>query len=510
VPSGQSHSKRRLPKVWQFAAFGWRRLHDWPGVLHEKVQQVWWKQILVVAFFWATCLKSVNAQDFDPLESKQRSSFSIDRMQRRTFDYFWELADPKTGLIPDRFPSQRFCSIAATGFGLTSYVIGVDKKFITRQQAAQRVEKTLGFLLRLPQGSEPDASGHQGFFYHFLDMDSGGRYDRCELSSIDTALLMAGVISCGSYFDQDSAIEKKIRGQAKDLFNRVQWEWMVSSNGLICMGWKPESGFLAYHWQGYDEAILLHVLAAGSDTHPIDPTTYQNYVKTYRWAQHYGQSYINFGPLFGHQYSQMYIDFRGIADSYTRVRGIDYFENSRRATLAQWEYAKQNPKGFIGYGKNVWGLTACDGPGWGSVSYQGKQQEVQSYSARGISIEYDVDDGTIAPTAAGGSLPFAPEICMPTLKHYWEGYQGRLVGKFGYFDSFNLTFPNRQSIPNNQKGPELASSAPDIWINGDYLGIDQGPILIQSANHQSQIVWKIMMKNQVVSTGLQRLGFRKQ
>lgn len=429
------------------------------------------------------------------------AEFQLEALQQRTFHYFWDLADPDTGLIPDRYPSQRFCSIAAQGMGYTCYVIGVEKGWVERDAAAVRVRDSLRFLVDAPQGEAVDATGHQGFFYHFLDMDTGQRYGRCELSSIDTTLLLAGVAVCETYFEGEDPVENEIRRLAGELIQRVNWQWMVAESGHVCMGWKPESGFLSAEWKGYDESVLLHVLAAGSERFPIQPETYQKYTSSYVWETFQGQTHINFGPLFGHQYSQMFIDFRGLRDAVCRQHDLDYFENARRATLSQVAYAVENPRDYVGYGRDEWGLTACDGPGWGKVRYQGQEVQVHNYSARGIASNYDNDDATIAPTAAGGSYPYTPDLSHRALKRFWEMNDGKLIGEYGFFDSYNRTFVaqgriNREADPNQ------------IWINGDYIGIDQGPILIQTSNHQTGLIWKLLQRHPDIQRGLERLDFQ--
>ena len=438
-----------------------------------------------------------------PTEVSAAGSFSMDKLQRRTFHYFWDLADPETGLIPDRYPSQRFCSIAAQGMGYACYVIGVEKGWISREEAAQRVQNSLRFFANLPQNDQPGASGYHGFFYHFLDMDTGRRYDRCELSSIDTTLLMAGVMVCNQYFDQDDPIEAEIRQLSQQLVQRIDWQWMVAKSGHVGMGWKPESGFLTAEWKGYDESVLLHILAAGSEQSPIESETYQKYTSSYEWAEFYGQTHINFGPLFGHQYSQMFVDFCGWRDPVNRKHGLDYFENGRRATRSQIAYAKDNPKGFVGYGEDQWGLTACDGPGWGEVRFGQQTVLVHNYSARGIASNYDNDDGTISPTAAGGSYPYTPDASRRALKSFWEMNHGVLVGRYGLLDSYNRTFVSRDQV-NHNADPEA------IWVNGDYIGIDQGPILIQTVNQESGLIWKLMMQHPTIQRGLKRLDFQQQ
>jgi len=260
------------------------------------------------------------------------------------------------------------------------------------------------------------------------------------------------------------------------------------------MGWHPETGFLEAQWDGYNEAMILYVLAYGSPTHPISPESWQGWTKPYQWTTFQGQEMLNFAPLFGHQYSHMYIDFRGIQDEYMRKKGIDYFENSRRASLANRAYCISNPLGFTDYGNNVWGLTACDGPKDTVVIWKGKSVQFQEYSARGAAADYIRDDGTISPTAAGGSIPFTPKESLDALAYMWERYHHRLIGKYGFKDAFNPSF---RFGPGNEEG----------WFDQDYLGIDQGPILIQLENYRSELIWSLMKKNPYIIEGLSKAGF---
>ena len=423
-------------------------------------------------------------------------TFSKEELQYRTFSYFWELADPKNFQIPDRYPTNNFSSIAATGFGLTSYLVGVNRKYISRNTAVNRVLQTLRFLKNMPQGkAESGVSGYRGFYYHFLKNDDATRFKKVELSSIDTGLLMAGILSAQAFFDQDNAAEKEIRALADFLYRRVEWDWMLNEEGRLSMGWHPEKGFLPHSWQGYNEAMILLVLAIASPTHPIPAESWTKWCETYEWRTFQGFDFVNFDPLFGHQYSRMYIDFRGIQDDYMRQKGIDYFENSKRATLANRAFCIENPNGWKGYSKNQWGLTACDGPAKGAPK-KGKQGiEFRGYSARGASAIRGFDDGTIAPTAAGGSVAFASEVCLPALRNMWENHYENLVGKFGFKDAFNLSYTHGAG---NENG----------WFDKDYLGIDQGPILIQLENLENEFVWKLMQKNKYIQSGLQQAGFK--
>lgn len=422
---------------------------------------------------------------------KGKSIAFLDSLSLQTFNYFWDLADSINGQVPDRWPTKSFSSIAATGFGLTTYLVGVERGYITREQAAKRVLTTLTFLNRTPKGdASTGISGYKGFFYHFLD-SAGLRFQRVELSTIDTGLLMAGILSAQSFFDQDNPGEQHIRAVSDSLFLAVEWDWAMNGNDVMSMGWHPESGFIKANWQGYNEAMIIYIMAMGSPTHTIPAESWDAWTKTYQWGPYYEQEHINFGPLFGHQYSHMYIDFSGIQDSYVRARQTDYFINSRLATYANRAYCINNPKGYIGYGKNIWGLTACDGPG--NSTNINPNISFLDYNARGAAQWYVQDDGTIAPTAAGGSIPFAPEICIPALMEMKILFGEKIYGQYGFKDAFNLTIINR----NNTRG----------WFAKDYLGIDQGPIVIQIENYKSAFVWNLMKKNKYIVNGLRKSGF---
>lgn len=416
----------------------------------------------------------------------------LDSLSYHTFQFFWQLGNTDNAQIPDRWPTEAFSSIAATGFGLTAYVVGVENGYVTRKQAAERVLRTLRFLQQLPKGADMSGvAGYKGFFYHFLNQKTGLRYQNVELSTIDTGLLMAGILVCMTYFDADDSQEKEIRDLADQLYRAVEWDWAMNGKKTMSMGWFPDKGFLESSWRGYNEAMVLLVMAIGSPTHPISPDAWTAWTDTYQWRKHLGQEYVNFGPLFGHQYSHCFIDFRGIQDAYMRNKGIDYFENSRRATLTNWKHCSINPGGFVGYGKKMWGLTACDGPG--NRDKYDPNIHFMDYGARGVGFAYLEDDGTIAPTAAGGSIPFAPKICIDALKNMKQEYP-KTYNKFGFIDAFNLSFQYK----NGDSG----------WYDPDQLGIDQGPIVIQLANYQSETIWKIMKRNPYIVEGLKKAGFQ--
>ncbi|MBC7885533.1 MAG: Tat pathway signal protein [Saprospiraceae bacterium] len=425
----------------------------------------------------------------------QHTAYSREDLKKRTFNYFWNLADSTNYQIPDRYPTLTFSSIAATGFGLSVYLTGIENKYISRAQGAERVLATLKTLWLLPQGPQSNnVSGHQGFFYHFLNLNNAERYKTVELSSIDTGLLMAGILSCMSYFDTDNPVEQEIRNISDSLYLRVNWNWMMKSNGKMSMGWHPEKGFIESEWAGYNEAMILLIMAMGSPTHPIPVDSWQKWCETYPLDTFYRIKNVQFDPLFGHQYSHIWIDFRGIKDSFMTAIKDDYFENSKKATLSNKAYCTANPEQYIGYSNKCWGLTACDGPANKKIVIEGVERTFFDYRARGACSIQIVDDGTIAPTAAGGSFPFTPVESEECLSNMWNTYYKDLVGDYGFKDAFNLTYKDRKY--------------PSGWFDVDYLGIDQGPILLQIQNHESELLWNTMKKNPYIANGLKKAGFK--
>jgi len=263
---------------------------------------------------------------------------------------------------------------------------------MSRSAAVERIVRTLRFLWSSPQGPEPDATGYRGFFYHFLDMQTGRRARQCELSTVDSTFLLAGALTAALYFTADTPDEQEIRSLADALYRRADWQWAQNGGSTVTHGWTPEAGFLSYRWEGYDEALLLYVLGLGSPTHPLPESSYLAWCSTYEWRSVCGQEYLYAGSLFTHQLSHIWIDFRGIQDPFMRAHGIDYFENTRRATYAQQRYAIENPENFDGYSRDCWGITACEGPGPSAMTVNGIEREFFDYVARGI--PYGPDDGT--------------------------------------------------------------------------------------------------------------------
>ena len=427
----------------------------------------------------------------------------LDSLEERTFRWFWDLSDSTTGLTPDRAPTHSFVSVGAMGFALTAYPIGAERHWITREQAAERTLRTLRFMWRAPQDSlGPNTSGYRGLFYHFLDPSTGHRFEKIELSTMDTALLMAGALFCQSYFDGSGEREVAVRALAESLYARADWAWTLPRAPKMSLGWSPEKGFLPYDWGGYNEAILEVILALGSPTHPVDRASYDAYAKSYRWGSFYGFQHVGFAPLFGHQYPHTWIDFRGIQDDTMRARGIDYFENARRATLAQRAYAIANPSGFRGYGAQEWGLTACDGPLDGTITIEGRARTFHSYEARGASFVRIGDDGTLCPAALGGSLPYAPKETVSALMAIRSRYGEAVYSSYGFVDAFNPTLDVDARV---QAGRIVPGQG---WFDTDRLGIDQGPMLAMIENARSGLVWRTMRRNPHLIRGLRRAGFR--
>ncbi|MBX3594057.1 glucoamylase family protein [Sphingomonas sp.] len=451
------------------------------------------------------------------------AAFSED-LTRRTFAYFWDTTDTTRCLAPDRWPSNPFSSIAATGFALTAYGIGAERGYVSRADAAARTRDCLRFYWNAPQGPETTGvAGYKGFFYHFLKNADGTRHGKTELSTVDTTLLLGGVLFAQSYFDRADPVEAEIRDLAEKIYGRVDWTFVQRRNSAIpsgngggpesiAMGWYPERGnggdFGTHDWVGYNEGMLVYILALGSPTHPLDKGAWDKGWAAHLerdWGRYYGQEFLQFEPLFGHQYSHVWVDFRGIRDAFMAKKGIDYFENSRRATLAQRAYGADNPNKWVGYSADIWGWTASDGPGYSKDKYSvnGIPRTFMGYSARGVSATRVVDDGTVVPTAAGGSVAFAPEVTIPALMAMRATYGEWLYARYGFKDAFNPSYTflderNRTGVVSQKTG----------WVANDYLGIDQGPILAMMENHRSGLVWKTMRKNPHIVRGLKRIGFK--
>ena len=392
----------------------------------------------------------------------------IEYEMRGAFNFFWEQANtdptsPGYGLVRDRFPgSPGIASIASVGFGLTAYPIGIEKGYITYDEGYARVNGTLDTLLNMDRT--------EGFYYHFVDMATGERAWQSEVSSIDTAILMMGVVTAGQYFGGD------IQAKAQQIYDEVNWPWFLDeSRNMFYMAYRPGEGY-GGHWDFYAEQLMLYVLAAGSDTHPIDETPY------YTFNRHYGkygdgEGFIHswFGSIFTYQFSHAWIDFR----EYRDTESVNWFANSVAASQAQVDFAIANDEMYTTLGPNAWGLTASDGPDGYNGLYGAPPSGFDNNS-------HKIDD-TVAPAGAIGSIIFVPEAAKTAMLNYYS--IEALQGTYGFLDAYNLS---------------------EEWFASDVIGIDKGISLLMLANYQSDMVYQITMSNEQILNGLSRLGLTKE
>jgi hypothetical protein len=428
------------------------------------------------------------------LNPQATESELLDNLRRAIVDYYLTESNPQNGLIADRNEPGSPSSIAAVGMGLSVYIVAVERSILSRTDAVERTLALLRFLHSSHQGPELNATGYKGFYYHFLDMQTGRRAIECELSTVDTAIMMAGILTAASYFTAETEKEIELRKLAEILYRRVDWQWALDEGTTVSHGWKPESGFLPYRWDtGYSEAIILYALALGSPTFPVDPQGYREWIATFEWKKVYDIEYLYAGPLFIHQMSHLWLDFRGIHDDFNRKVGIDYFENSRRATLIHRQYGIENPLKFAHYSEYGWGLTASDGPGPAVLEVNGVQRTFFGYEARGA--PFGPDDGTISPWAVATSVPFAPEIVIKTMRHIIERLRSLGRSPYGGFvASFNPTYPDTSNL--------------HAWTSPWIFGLNEGPILMMIENYHTELIWNAIRRCPYIVKGLQRAGFR--
>ena len=427
----------------------------------------------------------------DPELNRMPTDQDLARLQFTTLLYYLHCTNPDNGLVRDKTQTDAPASIAAIGMALATIPVLVERGIIIRRFAAKIARRRLKFLLESPQGPDPDATGYKGFFYHFLDIETGRRVWECELSTIDSAFLFAGALTVAAYFDDDAEEEAEIRRLANALYERADWNWACDHGLTLTHGWRPDNGFIPYRWRGYDEGLLLYILGLGSPTYPLPPESYTAYTESYEWRNLYGRELLYSGPLFTHQLSHMWIDFRGIRDEFMREHDSDYFQNSRHATFVQQEYAIRNPLNFVGYGEYCWGFTASDGPGCARRHIDGVEREFFDYIARGA--PYGPDDGTVSPWVVVASLPFAPEIVIPTVRNFARMNLG-MTRLYGFKPSFNRTY----AVDNTEAG---------WWVSPHHFGIDQGPVVLMIENYRSGLLWNIMRRCEPLVVGLRRAGF---
>lgn len=424
--------------------------------------------------------------------ASEYSDTHLRALQRRAFDYFLNYTNPDNGLVADKSRDDSPCSIAAVGFALTCFPIAVENGWMQRCEALKLSLAALRFFANSQQSTHRHATGYRGFYYHFLDMQSGKRVWNCELSTIDTTILLYGALAAAEYFDRDTKDERELREFAETVIARADWRWAQNDHSCVALAWKPEIDFLRARWCGYNEALLLMIMALGAPEYSLPGNSYYAWCESYRWKTIYGIEYLYAGPLFIHQFPHMWLDLRGRQDNVMRERNSDYFENSRRAVLIQREYCRRNPRGFVGYNENCWGLTASDGPGNCVKSISGKPRQFWAYRARGV--PFGADDGTLSPWAVVASLPFEPDSVLHALSHIESTYPA-MSNTFGFHCSFNPTF-----------GGETEAG----WIGPDYFAIDQGPMVIAIENQLTGFVWKLLRKSKILQRGFEKAGFSRE
>lgn len=384
----------------------------------------------------------------------------LDLIQRQSFEYFIHESNPETGLVKDKannfYSGQTIssASIAATGFGLTAFPVGVSRDWIDIGTARERTRRTLEFFLN-------HAPHQHGFFYHFLDSNTGKRAMRSEVSPIDTALFLAGALMAAEYYE-----DPVIRDLTEQIYARVDWRWMLNGGKTLALAWSPEQGFSKHRWDHYSELMIMYLLAIGSPTHAIPASSWK---EIRRPAGSYADyRVIQQAPLFTHQYSHIWIDFKDKNDGFA-----DYFQNSVNATLANRAFAVEHAKAFKSYGPDSWGLTASDGPG--------------GYRAYGAPPGWSEHDGTVAPTACGGSIVFTPKESIACLRYFYEKKHAELWGNYGFADAFN-----------EDKN----------WVSKDAYGIDQGPIVLMIENYRTGLIWNTLKKNVYLQEAMKAVGFK--
>jgi hypothetical protein len=411
----------------------------------------------------------------------------LDRLQRGAFTYLAEYGNAENGLVADTSRAGSPCSIAVVGFALSCYPIAVDRSWMSRTDAAALTLKTLRFFWGSSQGDQPDGTGYKGFYYHFLNMQTGRRVWQCELSLVDTTLLMAGILTAGCYFDR-AGEEAEIRHLSDALYRRVDWRWAQNGLETVSQGWKPECGFLHYGWEGYNEATIVYILGISSPTHPLPATSFTSWTFTYQWENLLGHDVLYSGPLFTHLFSHAWIDYRGIQDKFMHEKCSDYFENSKNAIAVHQEYGARNPRGFEGYDRNLWGITAGDGPGNQEMRQDGRDRRFFGYMSRGV--PYGPDDGTIAPWAMLATLPFDAAAALRGTRRLLRTYP-QVCTNDRFSSGFNPTLETRGTG----------------WLSEGWFGLDQGLLVMMIENYRTGLIWEITRKCPVFRAGLIEAGF---
>ena len=477
----------------------------------------------------ATAQSTLTARSYD-------SNGILNDLQREAWGYFERNVNPLNGLVADRaplsggLPDSIPCSIAAVGFALACYPVAIERGFVRRNQASKLALNTLRFFCESEQSRARDATGYRGFSYHFLDMKQGRRFPlfkRCEISTIDTALLLAGALAAARYFDHDTSLERELRERAETLARRVDWHWALQGDEVmgedegaastkqsaslesaphaVSHGWTPERGFLRARWLGYNEALILYVLGLGSPSFALPVSSYEAWTETYRWKTIYNRDFLYCGSFFVHQFSHCWIDFKGIRDAPMSTHASDYFQNSHHATMIQHQYAKRNPRGFRDYDENNWGICAGDGPGEASrdeahnkaangeaAQDEADRKPTRFYGYRARGVPFGVDDGTLAPWSTVAALPFAPSVVLPFIEHAAPKERAAMSTHGGAFNDLLLT-----RNANFRKG----------WRADQHFALALGPIVLMIENHRSGLLWELMRGSRHIENGLRRANF---
>lgn len=420
------------------------------------------------------------------------NSIQLDKLQRQTFNFFWNEANPENGLVADRTAPDWPAGTASTGFALTCIPVAVERGFIPREKAAERTLTTLRFFSGSKNGPEPEAAGYRGFFYKFLDMSRGRRAKMSEISVLDSAILFAGALTASQYFDRKDNTELEISELANELYSHADWQWTMNNGLSVSQGWKPETGFIKSSWKGYDEGMLVHILGLGSPSFSLPDSAYKEWTSHYESLSFYGYDYLYAGPLFIHLLPHVWIDFRGIKDDYMQQHDSNYFENSVKATMVQYQYASENPEKHEGYGEFIWGITISDGPGPAVMLVSGNEHEFYGTVRRGV--PFGPDDGTISPWAQVACIAFAPEIVIPAIDYLLQNTDLGMLSSYGFRSAFNPSFPHKPHNPHGWRSP---------W----HYGTNQGPAMAMIENYRTGLIWNLLRENRFVRNGLLRAGF---
>ncbi|MEO8748063.1 MAG: glucoamylase family protein, partial [Rhodanobacter sp.] len=413
----------------------------------------------------------------------------LEKLQSDAFRYFTEYANPDNGLVADSTKAGSAASISATGFALSCYPIAAERGWLSRKQAMAITLKTLRFFHGSRQGKDAKATGYKGFYYHFLDMHSGKRAEHCELSTIDTAMLLSGMLVASEYFDRKSTGEKEIRSLSKALMERVDWNWTLDGKE-VNHSWTPTGGFKKADWEGYTEALMMYVFGAASVSHPIPREVYELDAQGYEWHHNAGLEWIHATPLFIHLFPQAWLDLRGLQDGFvSKHADIDYAENTRRAIQVQRDYANLNPQNFAGYGGDIWGLSACMGPEGKLKMRNGKSRKFLGYAARGVT--HGPDDGTLVPWGAATCMAHAPEAALAGMQAMLKNYP-RALSDGQFIGGIN---------------PSLPGDGPEGWLAPSRFGLDQGLVIMMIENARSGLIWELTRNSSLVKRGLTKLGF---